>query len=443
MEPAVDGPATGPADARPAEAGTPRLVDFPGFVKLWVATTVSDFGTPVTALAVQVLVVVSLHASATEVGVINASRWVPYLLFGLVAGVLVDRYRRRPVLVATDLARAAVLGLIPLLAAVGWLTIPVLAGFMVVFGVLSLFNDAAHQAFLPRLVAPVALTRANARLEQSASAARTAGPVVAGGLVTALGASLSVLVDAVTYLGSGLVLASIGVAEPSGRRQPSARPGWRLWPELGEGVRWVYRHPMLAPYAVSSHVWFVFNSMFSTVLVPFALRDLRIGALGLGVAYAAAGVGGVLGGAVSGWAGRRLGVGPVVVSTQVLFPVAFAVVAVSPGGAVAWGVVAAGQFLFGLAVGVGSPTSLGYRQAVTPDHLQGRMNATIRSLNWGMITVGAPVGGLLADTLGYRAAVWIAAGGVGATAVALGVSKFRRASFTDAFAVPNGTAGGT
>ena len=420
------------AGVSPADAKA-RLRDFPGYGKLWTATTVSDFGTQVTTLALQVLVVVTLHASATEVGVINASRWVPYLCFGLLAGVLADRYRRRPILVGTDLGRAALLVLIPGLAAVGWLSIPVLAAFMVVFGVLSLLNDAAYQSFLPGLVTPTALTRANARLEQSASVARTTGPALAGGLVTALGAPLAVIVDAVSYLGSGLILATVRADEPPAPRAPGAPTGRSgLWAELREGVSWVYRHPMLAPYALTSHVWFVFNSMLVTVFVPYVLRDLRIGALGLGVAYAAGGVGGVLGGAVSGWAGRCLGVGRAVVAAQCLFPLAFVVVVLSPAGAVAWGMVAAGQFLFGVAVGLGSPNELSYRQSVTPDRLQGRMNTTIRSTNWGLIALGAPAGGWVADTIGNRAALWIGICGVAAAAVALALSPFRHARITDA-----------
>lgn len=431
--------ATG-ARAEPAGSGRSeaiRLWDFPGYGKLWTATAVSAFGTHVTALALQVLVVVTLHASATEVGVINASRWVPYLCFGLLAGVLADRSRRRPILVGTDLGRAGLLALIPVLAVVDWLTIPLLAAFLVVFGVLSLLNDAAYQSFVPALVDPAALTRANARLDQGASVARTTGPALAGGLVTVLGAPLAVLVDAASYLGSGLILATVRTDEPPTPRGSGASAGRSgLWAELREGVAWVYRHPMLAPYAVTSHVWFVFNSALFTVFVPYVLRDLRIGALGLGVAYAAAGVGGVLGNAVSARAGRGLGVGWTVVTAQCLFPVAFLAVVLSPAGSVACGMVAAGQFLFGVAVGLGSPNELSYRQAVTPGRLQGRMNATIRSMNWGLTAVGAPLGGLAADVIGYRPTLWIGIVGVAGTAVALALSRFRHARISDALPEP-------
>jgi MFS family permease len=404
-----------------------RPRDCPGFPQLWTATTVSYFGTYVTALALQILIVVNLHASATEVGLVNAARWLPYLLFGLLAGVFVDRRRRLPILVGTDFGRAILLVVIPLLAAVGGLSVPVVIALMLPFGVLSILNDGAAQSVLPDLVTPAALGQANVRIQQSLSAAQTTGPLVAGGLVAAIGAPLAVLVDAVSYLFSGLLIATIRVTE-----RPVAPPQRRhLLTEVREGMAWVYRHPMLAPMALTSHGWFVFNSMLITVFVPFAVRVGHLGAFGLGVGYACAGVGGVLGSAVSGRVARRLGAGPTVVLAQALFPLAFTPIVLAP----ALATISVGQFLFGLGVGLGSPIELTYRQQVTPDHLQGRMNSTIRSFNWGMYGLGAPLGGLLADRIGYRPTLWIGIAGVAAMAVAIGCSRFRKASLADTLRV--------
>lgn len=158
-----------------------------GFTRFWTAQTVSEFGSYITTLALQVLVVVTLHGSAADVGFLNASRWLPYLLLGLIVGALVDRRRRQPILVITDFGRGVLLGAIPLLWLGGMLTLPVLMVFMVVFGTLSLLNDAASQSLLPRLVPQSSLLSANDRLDQSASVAQTSGPVVAGGLMTRWG----------------------------------------------------------------------------------------------------------------------------------------------------------------------------------------------------------------------------------------------------------------
>lgn len=200
--------------ARSAE----RLGDCPGFMTFWTAATVSGFGTYVTTLAIQVLVVVTLHEAAAGVGLVSAARWLPYLLFGLVAGVLVDRSRRLPLLVMTDIARGLLLIGVPVLALSHRLTLVVLMAFMVVFGAMSLINDAASQSFVPRLVPVRLLTPAHARLDQSNAVAQTSGPALAGGLVSLLTAPWAVLVDAASYLISGVLLLRVSVVEPAARR---------------------------------------------------------------------------------------------------------------------------------------------------------------------------------------------------------------------------------
>lgn len=393
----------------------------------------SDFGTYITALALQYLLVHNLNASATDVGLVNAARWVPYLLCGVFIGVYVDRRRRRPLLIASDIGSAVLLGVIPLLAAIGGLSVPVVIALMVPYGLLSLVNDTASMSFLPRLLPAGQLEDGNARLQQSMSAAQTTGPLVGGGLVGLIQAPMALLVDAVSYLFSGLLIATIRIDEPPTRtvRRP-------VWAEIREGVAWVYRHPKLAPMALTTHGWFVFNSMMQTVFAPFVIRDAGLSAVTLGVAYAGAGVGGVVGGGVSSRLGRRIGMGPAIVVSQFLFPVAFILVVLAPRGVVAVVLVTAGMLCFGLGVGLGSPLELTYRQAVTPDTLQGRTNATFRSFNRGMFVIGAPVGGVLADAIGYRPTLWLGIGGVTVMAVWLAFSRARTASLAD-----SGAAGST
>jgi predicted MFS family arabinose efflux permease len=423
---------------------TPRTVwlrDHPGFAALWTATIVSDFGTYVTTIALQVLIVHDLHASAGEVGLVNTARWLPYLLFGLLAGVFVDRHRRKPMLIGTDLARAALLGAIPLLAFVGRLGVPVVAALMVPFGVLSLLNDAADRSILPRIVAASALNSANARLQQSSSAAQATGPLVGGLLVKVLGAPLAVLMDAASYVGSALILSTIRVTEPL----TASRVRRRLRIELRDGLAWVYRHPMLAPMALTTHLWFVFSSLLGTVFVVYVQRSAGVSAFGLGIVYAAAGIGGVLGTTVSGRIARVLDAGPTVILGNALSPVAFVPIVLASHGATALMLISLGQFVFWVGVGIGSPVEVTYQQSVTPDRLQGRMTATIRSLNWGMNAIGAPLGGVLADRVGFRPALWFGIGGLALATVLLGLSRFRHASSSDGTVEPGaaGTMGRT
>ncbi|MBA3339662.1 MAG: MFS transporter, partial [Geodermatophilaceae bacterium] len=343
---------------------TLRLRTHPGFRRFWAASTISSFGTYITTLAVGVLVVVNLDGSAAEVGWVNAARWAPYLLVGLLVGVLADRVRRKPLLVSTDLARAFVLGAIPVCAATQTLTVAVLVGVMLAFGLLSVCNDAAHQSFLPRLLPRAVLPRANAALQKSDAVAQTTGPLLAGGLVAWLGAPFAVLADALSYLVSGVLIALTPIDDPAPER--SGRSATSVLTELRAGLSWVYGHRRLRPLALGSHAWFLFNGVLGTVYVPFALRDLGIGAGGLGVTFALAGLGAFLGNSTWAWFGRRLSPARILAGGRLLEAAGFAVVALTPSVAVlgvVWVVVAAGlgQFLFGFGLGAEGPIEISYR----------------------------------------------------------------------------------
>ena len=403
------------------------VFEYPGYARFWTADTVSTFGTYVTTVALPTLAIVTLKAGDVQVGLLNGARWVPYLLFGLLAGVAADRYRRRPILVAMDLIRGGLLALIAGLAAAHLMSIYGLMLFVAVFGALSLLYDAAHQSYLPRLVPPVGLTRANARLEQTTALAQTTGPFLGGALVTAVGAPLSMIVDAASYVVSAVLLGSIRRPEPQPRIHVRS-----VRTELREGLRYVYRHPILRSSALSLHARFLCASIISTVFTLFVLRSPGLGAsssraaFSLGLVLACGGLGAVLGNALSGVAGRW-GAGRVIVGERLAEPVAWTLAALAVSGVAGWVMVAAAQFFVWVALGMSGPHEMAYRQSVTPDRLQGRANATIRSLNWGMFTLGGPVGGLLVKDAGYRSAFWIAIGGMAVSASVTAFSPLRTA----------------
>ncbi|MGY4644912.1 MFS transporter [Cellulomonas sp. URHB0016] len=420
----------------------PALRESRGFTRLWTASTVSSFGTYVTILAVQVLVVDVLHGDPLDVGLVNAARWLPYLLFGLLAGVLVDRVRRRPVLVATDLASAAALSAIPLLAAVGSLTVGRLAVLMAAFGLCSLVGDAAFQSFVPRLVPAPLLGPAHARLDQSDAVAQVSGPAIAGGLVVALGAPLAVLVDAVSYLASAVLLFTVKVEEPPGRSSRRVRD---IGPEIREGLRWIYHHPTLRPLAVSTHAWFACSAVAGAVMSPFALRTLRLSPGTFGLALAAAGAGALAGSSVAVRLGDRWGAGHVIIGARFGTGMAWCLMAgaslLVPAGPVdgtwcggpAWAVFALGQLLLGLCMGAENANEMAYWQTATPDRLQGRTNATRRSANRAVIVVAAPLGGMLGNAVGAGAALVVAGSGLTVVAALSAATRFRRARLGDAY----------
>ncbi len=352
----------------------------------------------------------------------RAAQWLPALLLGMLAGVLVDRVRRRRVMVASDAASAVLFGTIAGLALADELTVPVLVVLVLGVGAATTVFTAAHQSYLPGLVPQRLLPVANARVDQAAAVAEATGPLLAGVLVRVLSAPVAVLVNAVSFAVSAVLLATVRHDEPV-----PAGDERHLRRELAEGARWVYRHRTLGPYAVSLHLWFLGNSTVMTVLVFYAVTDLGLGPVAVGLVLASSGVAGVLGAGLSPRLAERFGLGRVCVLADWLTAVAFACALLArpgPGGVV---VLVLGQLLWGLGNGVTNPLTLSYRNAVTPPALRGRMNATIRSFNWGSIAVSAPLAGLAASTWGNRPVI---AAGVAVLAVAsllLTLSPFRQA----------------
>jgi MFS family permease len=401
------------------------------FVRFWLASTTSYFGTYITALSLQVLVVVNLHGTAADVGWVNASRWLPYVLLGLVAGALIDRIHRKLVLVATDIGRGILLTIIGLTAvfdviSIGWLML-----IMILFGIMSLFNDAAYQSLVPEIVPRSLLIRANARLEQSAAVSETSGPAISGGLVALIGAPFTILMNALSYLSSGILMASI-------KHQPAEKTAVNPFKgQIKEGLRWVYRHQYLRTLALNTHAWFFFHSVTITVLVTFVLIELQFSSAILGFVLAAAGVGAVSGTSLSTYVGQRWGIGWMMTFSRALFGPAVILIALAPAGqqdelqVSALFMVVAGQFLYGFAMGIEGPLEMGYRQSVTPMHLQGRMNATMRSVNRSMIVIGAPFGGAIADFFGFRTALWLTIIGLAICAVWFAFSPMRHAKLEE------------
>jgi MFS family permease len=401
----------------------------PEFGRFWWGEAVSGLGSAITYLALQTIVLVTLGGGAAQVGWLNSARWLPYLLLGLVVGALVDRVRRRPVMVATDLARAGLLGLVPLAWLLDALTFPLLVVVVLLFGTASLVNDAASMSFVPRLVPRHVLQRAHARLDGAGAVAETAGPAIAGVLIRVLGAPLAVLLDALTYLFSAVTVGSLrGVAEPAAARR--VRSGTRgLAMEIWDGARWAYGRSGLRRLAVATHVWFAGQAVLVVLVVPYGYRQLELTAVQLGLVFAVAGLGALLGASMSTAVGHRLGTGGAIIgsySVSALGVVVMLGAASAPTGWAGAAVLATGQLCHGWAMGTSNSHEMTFRQARTPDGLQARTNTTLRSLNRAVVVVVSPVAGLLADQVGFRTVLASAAAVFGISALMLALSPLRR-----------------
>jgi len=385
------------------------------FLRYWTAAAISSFGTAVTTVAMPVLVVQVLKATPLEVGIVNAAQFVPYALLGILAGVYTDRWRRRPILDWASVGRALSLGAVPLLWMFGVLEIWMLVVALLLFGSFSVFGFAAAQSLLPRLVSRDQLLRANMRLDQTDAAAQTLGPSIGGGLVALLGASVAILIGAVSYLVDAALNAGLRVEEP---RRAARAPGLRV--EIVEGMRWTYRHPTLGPLTVSTHVWFVANGAAMTALSLLALRELGFSAVAYGLLLTVFGVASLVGAssaaAITGW----FGAGRAIVGARALYPLAWLLVVTAPPSQIGVVAVFIALAVQGFAMGAeNSPEQLLW-QTLTPDRLLGRTNATRRAGNRTLAAIGALAAGAVVGLIGDRAAlagavvVFAAAGAIAA-----------------------------
>jgi MFS family permease len=395
------------------------------FLRYWRADAVSGFGTYVTLFALQTLVVLTLHGSAADVGWLNSAQWLPYLVFGLVVGAVVDGRRRLPLMVGTDLVQAVLLLAIPVLWWVDLLSMPTLLLVVFAYGTASVVNVAAAMSLLPRLVEPQQLQPAHARIDGADAMSMTAGPAVGGLVVAAVGAPLAVLVDSLTYVYSALTLRRLDLDEPPPRTGVTAKG---LLREAVEGVRWAYRGSGLSTLALATHAWFVGHAIMMVVLAPYVLSVLDLTAFQFGIIGAAGGVGAIVGATVTTRVGRRLGTGRTIVACHVVTTLGvttmvFAGHGMGTAGTVA--VLAVGQGLYGLAMGASNSHEMSYRQLVTPDELQARTNTTLRSLNRTVIVVVSPLAGILADAWGIRLTMVLAAVIFALVAAGLGGTSFR------------------
>jgi MFS family permease len=423
-------PPSPPDAAAPRAAPAASLLRHPDFVRLWTAETVSQLGTQVSALAIPFVAIEILEASTFQVALLNVVDFLPFLLIGLPAGVWVDRLRRRPVMIAGDLGRAIALATIPVAFVLGALTVVQLyvVGFTV--GVLTVFFDVAYQSYLPSIVARDQLQEGNAKLEISRAGAAVIGPGLAGVLVGVLRAPLAVALDALSFLGSALLLLLIRRPEPAPEahhEEGQPKPGMRR--EMAEGLRYVLGHAYLKNIAACTATANLFGNVATSVLLVFAVRELGMSAQAVGLAFSIGATGALLGALISNRVSTRLGVGPTIVVFAGIGGLALLPLALVPAGTPVPVLVALAA-LFGFVAGVSTVVynvaQVSLRQAITPTRMQGRMNATMRWFVWGTIPIGALLGGVLGTVLGVREAILIGALGEMASVVPVLFSPVRR-----------------
>ena len=394
---------------RSADASGSELAPFPrDFHALWLGQSVSFVGSAVTRVALPLTAVLVLDASAAEMGWLTAAQHLPMAIFGLVAGVWVDRMRRRPILVAADLLRGLLLATVPVAYALGGLSLAQL--LVVAFGTGSLYVVAAvaDRAYLPTLLDKAQLVRGNSRIWFSMSVAQTAGPGLAGLLVGWLTAPFAIAVDAVSFGAAAALLLSI--------RDREARPphrGAHVVADIRDGIEFVRRHPLLRPLVIGGAIHNICSTMIVAVYFVYLPRDLLVGPELLGGILLTSGLGALIGSSLSPRVTRGIGIGPTLVVTQLFTGVSRLLIPLAAGPL--WAVVAvlvASEVLLGAMRPMFNIAQISLRQAIIPADAMGRVNATIGFVLWGLTPLGALAGGYLGEAIGLRLTLAIAGAGV-------------------------------
>jgi MFS family permease len=375
------------------------------FLKLWTGQTISEFGSQVSQLAIPWVALVTLNATAFEVASLGTVEFLPFVLFTLPAGVWVDRLRRRSVLIVGDLGRALLLSSIPIAYATGHLTLAQLyvVGFLV--GIHTVFFDVAYQSYLPEIVDRDSLIEGNSKLNVTSSGAQLAGPGAAGGLIALATAPYAILVDAFSFIISGGFTAWIRARTPEPEAPVERR---HLMVELWEGLRYVLRHRLLFPQAMSTGVSNFFSNVLFSIIIVYAHRKLGLSSGLIGLSFSLAAIGWMIGAAQADRFRRWLGVGGATILGAALSGPGALLVAFTPKSFPVPFLVT-GAAIMGFGAVVYNIQQVSLRQAICPPRLQGRMNASMRFLVWGTIPLGSLTGGAIASVAGLRTALFVGA----------------------------------
>jgi MFS family permease len=383
----------------------------PDFLKLWTGQSISELGTQVSQLAIPWVAAVVLHVSPFVFSLLATLGFFPFIIFALPAGVWVDRLRRRPILIFGDAGRAVLLATIPIAYAFGALTVWHLLAVTFAVGVLTVFFDVAYQSYLPFLVDRDHLIEGNSKLQLTVSIAQVGGPSLSGGLIAAITAPYAIVADAISYVVSTGFMLRIRKEEVLPERAADAPPP-AMWPELKEGLRWVVKSVYLRSIAACTATSNFFGNVAFAIFVLYAVRELHMSAVEVGSVFAAGSVGAIVGAFAIDRVRRGIGVGPAIVWNAVLFSVGGLAFPLAPKSG-PLPVLIGGFFVRSFGNVAYNITQVSLRQSITPERLQGRMNAAMRWIVWGTIPLGNLVGGGLATAFGLHSALWIgAAGGV-------------------------------
>ena len=394
----------------------------PDFRRIWTSLTITAFGAQITNLALPLTAALLLQATPFQMGVLFALETLPFALVSLHAGVLLDRVRKLPIVIAADFGRGVALLAIPVAAFTHVLSIEILYAVGFFCGVQNVVGGAAYQVLLAQLAGRKRLVEVNAKITLGETSSALVGPGLAGLLIQAFTAPFAIVLDAVTFFASALMLRR--VEAPNDVVHAGVRGS--VWAEIHEGLLLVWRSRTLFALALVAGLWQVLHHMEIAVLILFATRELGLSAGSIGVAYMFGGLGCVIAAANAERLSNRFGVGSIIVYGLLLTAFGWQALGLVSGSAwtatlalgIAMLVFDFGAVLYGI-------NYLSLRQAITPDRLLGRMTATMRFCTVAGAPIGSLIGGALATAIGLRATLLV----VGALGLALAIAAMTISPF--------------
>jgi predicted MFS family arabinose efflux permease len=376
----------------------------PDFLRLWVGDTASQLGSSFGGIALPYLAVTVLAATSFQMGLLGTLQGLGFLIIGLPAGALVDRWRKRTVMLTADLGRAVLLASLTVAWWLGVLTFAQLAVVATAVGEATVFFDVGDQSYLPVLVGRDHVVEGNAKLQASQSVSQAAGPAVGGVAIKFLGAADVVAINAVGYLASATALWRIRHRETP----PAPETRRPLRTEIAEGLRFVVRHPLLRRLLACTGIGNLTGSAANALTMLYMVRELHLSAVAIGAIEAVGAIGGFAGALIVTPLTRRIGEGATIIVTAAIFapmPFIFPLASVLP----AIPTLIIGQIAFMAMVVAYNIATVSFRQRLCPPEMLGRMNASARFLIWGTIPIGAFIGGVLSSHIGVLATLWVAA----------------------------------
>jgi MFS family permease len=367
------------------------------FLKFWMGDTVTQFTGQITDLALPTVAILTLQVTAFQLGILDALGFIAFPTLGLFVGVWMDRMRRRPVMIAANLVQVATLASVPMAYALGMLGLYQLCAVSLIMGTSTLFFDVAYQSYLPSLVNKEDVVEGNQKLQTSASAAQVVGPSVASGMMQLVGAALSLAADSFGTLISVLTLVSIRKPEPNPECS-SANGQSSFFAEMKDGVRVITGNKLLWTQAGCTGTANLGSNIFFVAIFLYAYRILNISEGVIGVAFSIGAVGFLVGVLVTTALTRKVGLGrSIALAAAASFGLLIVLLA---HGSYAVLTIGVGFFVSSLGIPIYNINQVSLRQIITPNRLQGRMNATMRTLVWGTIPAGSFLGGIFSTCFG-------------------------------------------